>query len=222
MLEAELRGRLWGDEELFYETDQHALREIKTAFYSDEVNARYAEFDCLDQPLVNASRVRGRHPLHQRSYLDLKLRLGDHLLGDHGDRMMLMNSVEGRYPFLDQDVIEFVRTLPPEFKLRGGVEKYAVKRAAEPFVPKAIIDREKFGFRAPASPYLVRQHVEWIEDVLSHDRIKSQGYFNPAFIDRLKARYRDDPGINPHHENDLLMIAITFGILLETFDLPSA
>lgn len=221
MMEAELRRRVLGDEQLFYETDQHALREIKSAFYSDAVNARYAQFDCLEQPLVNTARVRGRHPLHQRSYLDLKLRLGDHLLGDHGDRMMLMNSVEGRYPFLDQDVVEFVRTLPPEFKLRSGVEKYAVKRAAEPLVPKAIIDREKFGFRAPASPFLIRQHVEWIEDVLSHDRIKAQGYFNPAFIDRLKARYRDDLGINPHHENDLLMIALTFGVLLQAFDLPS-
>jgi asparagine synthase (glutamine-hydrolysing) len=221
MMEAELRRRVLGDEQLFYETNQHALREIKSAFYSEAVNARYAQFDCLEQPLVNTSRVRGRHPLHQRSYLDLKLRLGDHLLGDHGDRMMLMNSVEGRYPFLDQDVVEFVRTLPPDLKLRSGVEKYAVKRAAEPFVPKAIIDREKFGFRAPASPYLIRQHVEWIEDLLSHDRIKAQGYFNPVFIDRLKARYRDDLGMNPHHENDLLMIAITFGVMLQTFDLPS-
>ena len=221
MMEAELCRRVFGDEQLFYETNQHALREIKSAFYSDAVNARYAQFDCLEQPLVNTARIRGRHSLHQRSYLDLKLRLGDHLLGDHGDRMMLMNSVEGRYPFLDQEVIEFVRTLPTDFKLRSGVEKYAVKRAAEPFVPQAIIDREKFGFRAPASPYLIRQHVDWIEDLLSHDRIKAQGYFNPAFIDRLKARYRDDLGMNPHHENDLLMIAITFGVLLQTFDLPS-
>ena len=221
MMEAELCRRVFGDEQLFYETNQHALREIKSAFYSDAVNARYAQFDCLEQPLVNTARIRGRHSLHQRSYLDLKLRLGDHLLGDHGDRMMLMNSVEGRYPFLDQEVVEFVRTLPTDFKLRSGVEKYAVKRAAEPFVPQAIIDREKFGFRAPASPYLIRQHVDWIEDLLSHDRIKAQGYFNPAFIDRLKARYRDDLGMNPHHENDLLMIAITFGVLLQTFDLPS-
>lgn len=221
MMEAELCRRVFGDEQLFYETNQHALREIKSAFYSDAVNARYAQFDCLEQPLVNTARIRGRHSLHQRSYLDLKLRLGDHLLGDHGDRMMLMNSVEGRYPFLDQEVVEFVRTLPTDFKLRSGIEKYAVKRAAEPFVPQAIIDREKFGFRAPASPYLIRQHVDWIEDLLSHDRIKAQGYLNPAFIDRLKARYRDDLGMNPHHENDLLMIAITFGVLLQTFDLPS-
>jgi asparagine synthase (glutamine-hydrolysing) len=220
MMEAELRRQLWGDEGLFYETQQHALREIKAAFYSDAVMERYQEFDCLQRPLIDKARLRGRHPVHQRSYLDLKLRLGDHLLGDHGDRMMLMNSVEGRYPFLDQNVVEFVRTLPPGFKLRDGVEKYAVKRAAEPFVPKAIIDREKFGFRAPASPYLIRQHVEFIEDTLSHDRIKAQGYLNPVIIDDLKARYRDDPGLNPHLENDLLMIALTFGLMLQAFDLP--
>ena len=153
MIEAELRRRVWGDEQLFYETNQHALREIKAAFYSGRRERALCAVRLPRATLVNTSRLRGRHPLHQRSYLDLKLRLGDHLLGDHGDRMMLMNSVEGRYPFLDQDVVEFVRTLSPDFKLRSGVEKYAVKRAAEPFVPKAIIDREKFGFRAPASPF---------------------------------------------------------------------
>lgn len=221
MMEAELRRQLWGDEHLFYETNQHALRETKAGFYSDAVMDRYAGFDCLQFPVVDTARVRGRHPLHQRSYLDLKLRLGDHLLGDHGDRMMLMNSVEGRYPFLDRDVIEFVRTLPPGFKLRDGVEKYAVKRAAEPFVPKEIINREKFGFRAPASPYLIRQDLEMIEDLLSHERIKAQGYFNPAVIDHLKSRYREDANLNPHLENDLLMIALTFGLLLDSFDLPS-
>ena len=220
MMEAELRRHLWGDERLFYETNQQALREIKAALYSDAVNARYADFDCLQFPLVDKARLRGRHPLHQRSYLDLKLRLGDHLLGDHGDRMMLMHSVEGRYPFLDQDVVEFVRTLAPGFKLRDGIEKYAVKKVAEPFVPREIIDREKFGFRAPASPYLIRQHVEWIDDMLSHERVKAQGYFDPVFIDHLKARYRSDPAMNPHLETDLLMIALTFGVLLQTFDLP--
>lgn len=221
MMDAELRRQLWGDEQIFYETNQHALRETKAAFYAGGVQARYADFDCLQFPLVDTTRLRGRHPLHQRSYLDLKLRLGDHLLGDHGDRMMLMNSVEGRYPFLDQDVVEFVRTLPPGFKLRGGIEKYAVKRAAEPFVPKEIINREKFGFRAPASPYLIRQDIEWIDDMLSHERVKAQGYFDPAFIDTLKSRYRQDSSLNPHLETDLLMIALTFGLLLEQFELPS-
>ena len=199
MMEGELRRQLWGDEHLFYEINQHALRETKAAFYSGAVMARYADFDCLERPVVNKARLRGRHPLHQRSYLDLKLRLGDHLLGDHGDRMMLMNSVEGRYPFLDQDVVEFVRTLPPEFKLRGGIEKYAVKRVAEPFVPKAIIDREKFGFRAPASPYLICQNIKWLRTCFL-ERVKAQGYFNPAVIEDLKRRYRHDASLNPHLE----------------------
>lgn len=222
LLERELRRHLWGDENLFYEKKQHALREIKESLFSADVRGRYTEFDCLRSPLVDRDRLRGRHPLHQRSYLDFKLRLGDHLLGDHGDRMLLMHSVEGRYPFLDQEVVDFARTLPPELKLRDGIEKYIVKRAAEPFVPNEIARREKFGFRAPASPYLMHQKVDWIEEMLSQERIRSEGYFDPDVVEHLKKRAHSNPELNPHLADDLLLIVLTFGILLETFELPAA
>ena len=113
-LEDELRERLWGDKDFFYEKDHHALREVKQALYSARVNELYREFDCLNHGLINKERLRGRHLVHQRSYLDFKLRLSDHLISDHGDRMTLANSVEGRYPFLDIDLVEFSTRIPPE------------------------------------------------------------------------------------------------------------
>jgi len=85
-----------------------------------------------------------------------------------------------------------------------------------------VIEREKFGFRAPGSPYLLQQRVEWIEDLLSYERVKAQGYFDPEVVERLKARYRQ-PGfhLHAHLETDLLMIVLTTGILVDTFALPS-
>lgn len=222
ILEEELRERLWGDGDLFYELDQYPLREVKGAFYSAGVNESFDDFECLNFELVNKRRLKGRHFIHQRSYLDFKLRLSDHLLSEHGDRMALANSVEARYPFLDINLVEFSREIPPNLKLNGFAEKYILKKIAEDFIPPEIINREKFGFRAPGSPYLLQQDIEWINDMLSYERIKRQGYFNPETIERLKAQY-SAPGatLHPHLESDLLMIVLTFGIFLDAFAMPS-
>ena len=100
-MEDELREKLWGDKALFYEKEHYAFKEIRSTLYSDKLNETLSEFDCLNFQLVNKERLQSRHFIHQRSYLDFKLRLSDHLISDHGDRMSLANSVEARYPFLD-------------------------------------------------------------------------------------------------------------------------
>lgn len=222
ILENEIREKLWGDRDLFYEVDQHAFKEVKTALYSRQLNELFDEFDCLNHELVCKDRLKGRDFIHQRSYLDFKLRLSDHLLSEHGDRMVLANSVEGRYPFLDINLVEFARDIPPDLKLNQFTEKYILKRIAEGRVPAEIINREKFGFRAPGSPYLLQQNVEWVNDLLSYDLIKRQGYFDPDVVDRLKQTY-SQPGfkLNPHIEADLLMVVLSFGLLLEIFRLPN-
>jgi asparagine synthase (glutamine-hydrolysing) len=222
VLEEELREKLWGDKDLFYETDQYSFRETKNALYSDGVNESYDEFDCVNNGLVNKERLRDRHFIHKRSYLDFKLRLSDHLISDHGDRMALANSVEARYPFLDINLIEFSKVIPPDLKLNRLTEKYVLKKVAEGLVPSQIINREKFGFHAPGSPYLLKQKVEWIDDLLSYDRIKRQGYFNPRAVENLKKRYsRDGFKLNLPFESDLLFILMSFGVFLDLFQLPS-
>ncbi|MFF0429976.1 asparagine synthase (glutamine-hydrolyzing) [Streptomyces sp. NPDC004520] len=221
-LEDDVRRRLWGDAGLFYERPYHAWREAKLALYSTSVREAFAEVDCLREAPVDHDRLAGRDPLAQRSYLDFRLRLSDHLLSDHGDRMAMAHSVEARYPFLDRAVVEFATRVPAHLKVhpRGG-EKYVVKQAAQGLVPPEIVDREKFGFRAPGSPALLRAGVEWINDMLSPARIRRQGYFDPAAVERLRARYtRDGFEIHPHYGDDLLLTVLTFGILLDTFSLP--
>lgn len=221
-LEDELRERLWGDKDFFYEKDHHALREVKQTLYSARVNELYREFDCLSHGLINKERLRARHPVHQRSYLDFKLRLSDHLISDHGDRMTLANSVEGRYPFLDIDLVEFSTRIPPDLKLHNYIEKYVLKRVADDLLPREIVQREKFGFHAPGSPYLLQHGGEWVNDMLSRDRIKRQGYFNPDAIDRLRTEYTQSGfKLNLPFEDDLLIVVLTFGIFLDAFNLPN-
>jgi asparagine synthase (glutamine-hydrolysing) len=218
--EEELRARLWCNPALAYQGDLLGLRERKRALYSREVAARMEDFEATREPLVDLGLLEGRDVVHQRSYLDFKLRLADHLLGDHGDRMALAHSVEARYPFLDVDVVECARQMPPGLKLRGFEEKFAVKRVADGLVPPPILEREKFAFAADASPALLRAKRARMDELLDPARIRREGYFDADEIIELRRREEcRSEGLNLVFEDDALMVVITFQLFLEAFDL---
>ena len=213
MRERQIRRTLWDDDQFLYEKNQSAFLPVKHRLYSARLKAALGELGCLDEPALPGGRLEGLHPINKRSYVDCKLRLGDHLLADHGDRMGLANAIELRHPFLDQPLVEFAVRMPVHLKLRDYEEKYALKQIAAPMLPREIVAREKFGFAVPGTPALIRQKRDDIEDVLSPERLDAQGYFDP---------YRQ-PGfeLNVPFEDDLLAPVITFGLLADLFELPA-
>lgn len=216
--EQQLRNELWGDNSFYYERNFLDFDTVKKDLYADNVKASFNQINCLKHPVINTNRLRNRDVLNKRAYIDYKIRLVDHLVSDHGDRMALANSVEVRYPFLDKDLVEFSTTLPSDLKLKDFTEKYILKKMAARFVPKSVAQREKFHFIAPGSPYLLQKNIEYINDLLSHSLIKKQGYFNADQVELLKNTYRQDGfTINAPFESDLLITVITFGILLDKY-----
>jgi len=216
--EAALRSRIWGDPDFIYEGNLEESAAARRSIYSGPLRDSFEAFNCLNHPIVDPGKLRGRDVLHKRSYLDYKLRLVDHLIADHGDRMAMANSVEVRYPFLDKNLVEYSTTIPGDLKLNEFTEKYILRKIAERSVPRPIVDREKHGFVAPGSPYLLQQNVEYINDLLSYDTIKRQGYFDADQVEALKKQYRRKGfTLNVPFDTDVLIIVITFGILLEQF-----
>ena len=65
------------------------------------------------------------------------------------DKLTMAHSIEARVPFLDHDVVDFATRLPPSYKLRDGVGKRILKKAAEPYLDHDMIYRRKQGFGAP-------------------------------------------------------------------------
>lgn len=218
LIEADLREQLWGDPDLFYEKQQHALRGVKRALYGEALRGRFEGFECVQRPLVRKEALAGRHRMDQRAYLDLKLRLADHLLGDHGDRMSMAAGVEVRHPFLDRRVVALAVSAAPGQKVRGGVEKHLLRQVARGRVPDAIVQREKFGFHAPGSPALLRRKLDWVEDALSAARLREVGLFDPEAVARLRARYAA-PGFRlaQPYEDDLLMIVLSAMVFMDVF-----
>jgi asparagine synthase (glutamine-hydrolysing) len=82
-----------------------------------------------------------------------RLYLPDDILAK-ADRASMMVSLEVRSPFLDQDLVEFARRIPHEYKYRNGETKYLLKAALRGVVPDAVLDRSKKGFGIPLTRWL--------------------------------------------------------------------
>ena len=70
------------------------------------------------------------------------------------DRASMMNSLEVRAPFLDIELVDFVRKLPMDMKLRGGTTKWLLKNEAQKLLPAGIATRRKQGFAVPLGRWL--------------------------------------------------------------------
>ena len=88
-------------------------------------------------------------PLAQDQYLEIRTLLPGYILSSQGDRMLMANSVEGRFPFLDADVMSLAGSLPDSYKLKVLDEKHIVKRVSRGLVPETILARKKQPYRAP-------------------------------------------------------------------------
>ena len=96
------------------------------------------------------------------------------------DRASMAVSLETRAPFLDRDVIEFAWSLPMHMKLRDGKGKWLLRQLVDRHVPRALMERPKMGFGIPLDQWLRGPLREWGEALLAEDRLKREGYLDPA------------------------------------------
>ncbi len=216
----EINEFLWGDPYFTYEKNHGAFAKERKKLFSNELKTEIHRFDCTQVQVVDTKCLEHMDLLQKRSYLDFKMRLSDHLLSDHGDRMTMGNSVEARYPFLDINVMEIAMRMPSEFKLKNFDEKYILKKIAKDIIPQDIIKRPKFAFVAPGSSDILKQKDEYIDSIMSYERIKKQGIFDADYVEVLKTQYmQPDFKLNLPYDSDMLIIVMTMGILLDVFEI---
>lgn len=114
--------------------------------------------------------------------LDIKTNLPNDLLVKM-DIACMSNSLEARSPFLDQEVMQFAARLPENFKLRGMVKKYILKKSIKGLVPDENIRRPKMGFGVPVGSWMRNELKGYVQDTLLSEIAIKRGYFAP---DRLK------------------------------------
>lgn len=87
------------------------------------------------------------------------------------DRATMSVGLEGREPFLDNRIIEFVSQLPSELKYNKGEKKYILKKVAHKYLPKKIMDRPKSGFSMPVDEWLRNDLKDYLYRYISEEQL---------------------------------------------------
>lgn len=160
-----------------------AVRLMLAAPLRDRVEAETPEADLLARMPATASTW---DPLARAQWLEAMTLLPGYILSAQGDRMLMGNSVEGRFPFLDRSFMEAANALPAQQKLLGLDEKHILKRAFADLVPSSILRRPKQPYRAPdASSFFKGSRHDWLEDAVSAKKLAEAGIFDPAAVKAL-------------------------------------
>ena len=112
------------------------------------------------------------------------------------DRATMAVSLEGREPFLDNKIVEFALSLPSEWKLRNGQNKYLLKKILYKYIPKELVDRPKMGFGMPIQQWFKDELKPVYQYYLDKKRLNDVGYFNGEYIDKMLNAYFSGVDIN--------------------------
>lgn len=144
-----------------------------------------------DQLQLNTENMKRWHPFNRSLYFTYKTHLSGLLLSQRGDRTAMASSVEVRYPFLDEDVIEFCSDLPVHWKLRGLFrDKYLLRKLAARVLPAEIAMRRKAMFVADFGNSLLGGNHSFVDQLLSIESLNKTGYFDVGSVHKMVARLR--------------------------------
>jgi asparagine synthase (glutamine-hydrolysing) len=160
-------------------------------FWSEEFRSRVAGAAVERFRESLPSDVKAWHSFNRAEYVEAKTLLPSYLLSSQGDRMLMANSVEGRFPYLDHRLIELANGLHPNYKMRVMKEKYLFKRAMRGRLPPAILDRHKQPYRAPdAAAFLGVDAPDYVTELMGKNALIRHGYFDPKKVGLLVSKLR--------------------------------
>ncbi len=106
------------------------------------------------------------------------------------DRATMSVSLEGREPFLDHRIVEFVAQLPTEVKNHNNIPKYLIKEIVHKYIPESLINRPKKGFSVPFSQWYDGELHELFMEYLSRDKVREVGVLDEEAVEEVIRRYR--------------------------------
>lgn len=147
-------------------------------------NFEFEEF--VERKKQILSGISSKGDINQVFYSDMHLVLQNDMLVKV-DLMSMANSLEVRVPFLDHELVDFVFSLPSNYKINNKSRKIILKEAFNNLLPAELLNRPKHGFEVPLLKWFRTDLKNLIEkELLSEDFIIEQGVFNYNEILKIK------------------------------------
>jgi asparagine synthase (glutamine-hydrolysing) len=151
--------------------------------YEKYLNTGPHSLDTIEKDFarINNSQLSG---LQKILNLDFDQILASNLLVKM-DIATMAHSLEGRSPMLSKELLEYVPTLPDNFKVKGGQTKYILRKLAEKYLPAELINQPKRGFEIPLKKWIDGELKDMIAGYLLSPNAYSRNYVQPGFIEQL-------------------------------------
>lgn len=129
-----------------------------------------------------------------------------------GDKLSMANGLEERFPFLDNELVNFAQRIPVKHKL-GNLQamkkidenlvskrnkyqefddgKNVLRKAMMDFIPENIINRKKQGFSAPDESWYRGENADYVKELLLNKKTVSSEFINPKFVEKIVTEHVD-------------------------------
>lgn len=134
-----------------------------------------------------------------------------------GDKLAMAHGLEERFPFMDNDLVNFAMKVPVKHKL-GNLEneiekidenlekkkslyrefddgKNVLRKAMQGFIPDSIVNRKKQGFSAPDESWYRGENAEYVKELLLSEETVSSKYISKSYITKVVDEHIND-GVN--------------------------
>lgn len=178
---------------------------------------------------IDPDQVRDRHRLDISQYTWSKTMLEGQILTWGGDRMDMANSMEARPAFLDHHVAEYATQIPPDIRIRDGIEKWVLREAMVNVLPRELYERKKFAFMAPPAhtdPVKRAAVQEMVDHWITGERVAALNVLDHQKLTRFidQAWQETDGTIARRNDiviNHSLQLHILYGQYVEGLSLPA-
>ena len=130
-----------------------------------------------------------------------------------GDKLAMANGLEERFPFLDNELVNFAQKIPVKHKL-GNLQnmkkidenisskknkyqefddgKNVLRKAMMDFIPESIVNRKKQGFSAPDESWYRGENADYIKELLLNKKTVSSEFINPKYVEKIINEHMND------------------------------
>ncbi|MDR8390256.1 asparagine synthase (glutamine-hydrolyzing) [Aliifodinibius sp. S!AR15-10] len=170
-------------EEVPYESPVEIIKKD----FRKEMNAHdpfqiYKEFNSAHEHLDIVQRM---------LYADVKIKL-NHSYLEKVDKATMLCSLEARVPYLDNDLTQFMLSLPSSQKVRNGNKKYLLRKALRGIVPDRILDGKKRGFGVPYKQWLKEGLFDFAYSTFNDT--KEEHILDKNLLKKLLLKHKSDEG----------------------------